>query len=215
MTGTDALIDRLVTTAAPVRRLRPPLVRAAGYIALAAVVVAALIAWQGVRADLVSRLTQPVFFLGLGGAIATGVLAAWSAAALSVPGRSRLWLLLPLPALLIWLASVGRGCMVNWIALGAGQVQRAEVIDCALSLMLAALPLTAAMLGLLRRAAPIWLGPAVLAGGLAAAGLTSAAMILLHQHDASVMVLIWNVGTLVLVVLLQLALARATPLRVG
>lgn len=215
MTGTDALIDRLVTTAAPVRRLRPPLVRAAGYIALAAVVVAALIAWQGVRADLVSRLTQPVFFLGLGGAIATGVLAAWSAAALSVPGRSRLWLLLPLPALLIWLASVGRGCMVNWIALGAGQVQRAEVIDCALSLMLAALPLTAAMLGLLRRAAPIWLGPAVLAGGLAAAGLTSAAMILLHQHDASVMVLIWNVGALALVVLLQLALVRATSLRAG
>ena len=215
MTSTDALIDRLVTTARPVRRLHPPIMRAAAYLAVAAIIVAALIAWQGVRADLLSRLTQPMFFLSLGGAIGTGILAAWSAAALSVPGRSRLWLLLPLPTLMIWLASVGRGCLVNWITLGAGQVQRAEVIDCALSLALAAVPLTAVMLGLLRRAAPIRLGPAVLAGGLAAAGLTSAAMILLHQHDASVMVLIWNVGTLALVVALQLALVRATPSRAG
>lgn len=215
MTTTDALIDGLVADATPVRRLRAPLVRAAAYLAGAAIVVAALIAWQGVRADLVARVTQPAFFLSLGGAMATGILAAWSAAALSVPGRSRLWLLLPLPTLAIWLASVGRSCLVNWITLGDGQVQRAEVIDCALSLVLAALPLTAAMLALLRRAAPIRLGPATLAGGLAAAGLTSTAMTLLHQHDASVMVLIWNVGTLALVVVLQLALARAMPSRAG
>ena len=96
MTSTDALIDRLVTAAPPVRRLRSPLVRAAGYLAVATAIIAALIAWQGIRADLLLRLTQPAVFLSLGGAIATGVLAAWSAAALSVPGRSRLWLLLPL-----------------------------------------------------------------------------------------------------------------------
>lgn len=211
MTSTDALIDGLAASARPVRRLRAPLLRAAAYLALTAGVVAALIAWQGVRADLLAQLTQPGFFLSLGGAIATGILAAWSAATLSVPGRSPLWLLLPLPSLAIWLASVGRGCMVNWITLGNEQVQRAEVIDCALSLALAALPLTAAMLALLNRAAPIRLGAATLAGGLAAAGLTSAAMTLLHQHDASVMVLIWNVGTLALVVMLQLMLARAMP----
>jgi len=213
VTSTDALIDGLVAGAQPVRRMRTPFVRAASYLALTAAVIAALVAWQGVRFDLLVRLAQPGFSLSLGGAIATGILAAWSAAALSVPGRSRLWLLLPLPTLAIWLASVGQGCLINWITLGDGQVQRAEVIDCTLSLMLAALPLTAAMLALLRRAAPIPLGPATLAGGLAAAGLTSAAMTLLHQHDASVMVLIWNVGTLALVVMLQLVLAYAIPPR--
>src|SRR5256885_12713860 len=50
------------------------------------------------RSDLALRLRQPEFVIGIAASLATGVLAAIASFLLSIPDRSRAWLLLPLPA---------------------------------------------------------------------------------------------------------------------
>ena len=71
------LIDTLVDLATPVRRLAPPLLRTCVWLALAALILALLCVTHGVRPDLSMRLKQPVFVVGMLGALATAVLAAF------------------------------------------------------------------------------------------------------------------------------------------
>ncbi len=104
------LIDTLVADAAPVRRLRPPTVRAAGWLSLSVFVVVMAAFHHGVRPDLALKLEQSVFVASVAAALLTGVLAAVAAFVASVPGRSQWWLLLPLPALVGWFATIGYGC---------------------------------------------------------------------------------------------------------
>jgi len=73
---TPELINALAAGATPVRRLRPPLVRAAGWLTFAAVLVALLTVVHGLRTDLAEHLQQRVFVVGLLASLATGVLAA-------------------------------------------------------------------------------------------------------------------------------------------
>jgi uncharacterized membrane protein len=99
VTGTRELIDALVECATPVRRLRPPLVRAVLWLAFAGVVLALIAVGHGVRTDLMARLEEPKLAATDGAALATGILATMAAFMISLPDRSRWWLLLPLPAL--------------------------------------------------------------------------------------------------------------------
>ena len=97
---TSDLIDALVDSATPVRRLRPPLVRAGIWLALAAAVLALLCVAHGVRSDLAARLQQPVFVVSRSArSLATAILASLASFKLGLPDSSRRWLLLPLPAL--------------------------------------------------------------------------------------------------------------------
>ena len=61
MTQTEQLIDTLVAGATPVRRLRPPLLRALSWLALAGAILALLAIGHGVRSGLVAHLRQPIF----------------------------------------------------------------------------------------------------------------------------------------------------------
>src|SRR5437016_13967444 len=105
------LIDRLVGSARPVRRLQPPAVRAAWWLLAAAAVLTLLAVGHGVRPDLPARLQQAGFVSAITSALATAVLAAIAAFQLSLPDRSRRWVLLPVPALALWLSTVGYGCL--------------------------------------------------------------------------------------------------------
>jgi hypothetical protein len=109
VTTTPDLIETLVERAAPVRRLRPPLVRAAFWLGFAGFVLALLAVGHGVRPDLAERLTQTTFAVSIAAALATGVLAAVAAFAISIPDRPRWWLLLPAPTLIVWIATIGYG----------------------------------------------------------------------------------------------------------
>ena len=53
---TPDLIDSLVEAATPVRRLRPPLIRAALWLLLAAIVMGLLAVAHGLRSDIAMRL---------------------------------------------------------------------------------------------------------------------------------------------------------------
>ncbi len=210
MRKTSDLIDALVDSATPVRRLRPPLLRAALWIALAVGVLGLICIAQGVRSDISVRLRQPLFLASMIGALATAILAALASFKLSLPDRSRWWLLLPTPALAVWVSTIGYGCLTDWVTMSPDGVHMGEAVRCFATLLLTSVPLSITMLIMLRHAA--LLRPTVVsaAGGLAIAAMTSFALSLVHDLDATVMVLIWNLGVAAL--LSGLASAFGRPL---
>ena len=202
MIKTPDLIASLAANATPVRRLRPPVMRAASWLLLAAVVLTLLAINQGIRPDLAQRLREPTFATGLAAPLLTGVLAAAAAFLLSLPDRSRLWLLLPMPALVLWLSNIGYQCLVQWIDIGPDGVSLGEAARCFATLVLTSLPLSLAMLVMLRYAAPLRPTAVTLTGSLAVAAITATALSLFHTVDATLMILIWNLGTAALFVAL-------------
>src|SRR5439155_14166098 len=68
---TPDLIASLAANATPVRRLRPPVMRAASWLLLAAVVLTLLAINQGIRPDLAQRLREPTFATGLAAPLLT------------------------------------------------------------------------------------------------------------------------------------------------
>ena len=202
MIKTPDLIASLAANATPVRRLRPPVMRAASWLLLAAVVLTLLAINQGIRPDLAQRLREPTFATGLAASLLTGVLAAVAAFLVSLPDRSRLWLLLPMPALVLWLSNIGYQCLVQWIDIGPDGVSLGEAARCFATLVLTSLPLSLAMLVMLRYAAPLRPTAVTLTGSLAVAAITATALSLFHTVDATLMILMWNLGTAALFVAL-------------
>jgi len=195
VTTTPDLIDLLAANLTPVRRLRPPIARAAAWLALAAVIVALLAITQGLRSDIATCSRQSSFVMSLGGALLTGVLATIAAFMLSLPDRSRLWIVLPAPTLVFWLATVGYQCLTAWISIQPGGITLGEAARCLATLVLTGLPLSLALLLMLRHAAPLRPTPVILTGSLAVAAITAVALSLFHSGDATVMILMWNLGT--------------------
>lgn len=200
MITTPELIALLAANAGPVRRLRHPLVRASLWLALAAGIFILLDVAHGVRPDLLQRIAQPIFVIGLAGSLATGVLAAIASFMISVPDRSRAWILLPLPTLLIWASTVSYGCLTNWVSIGPEGMRVGEAARCFATLMLTSLPLSLVMYVMLRYVA--WFRPiaVTITGSLAVAAVTATALSLFHDLDATVMVLMWNLGVAVMIV---------------
>jgi hypothetical protein len=199
VTRTPELIDALVECATPVRRLRPPLVRAALWLCFAGLVLALLAIGHGVRTDLAEHLHHPGFAVSIAASLATGVLAAMAAFALSLPDRSRWWLLLPVPALAAWVATIGYGCFADWVSIGSDGVHMGEALRCFATLVLTSVPLAIALSVMLRYAALLRPGAVAMMGGLAVAAMTSTALALLHDLDATIMILVWNLGTAALI----------------
>lgn len=194
MSGTQGLIDQLAADARPVRRLRPPLLRAALWLGASLVVIAVLALVFGLRADFDAARQQSGFLPGLGAAVATGLLAALAAFMAGLPDRSRLWALSPLPAAALWLASVGYGCLTNWVGITHGALAPGEVASCVATLVLSSVPLSLLMFAMLRHNGRFRLTASLCCGSLAVAALSSTALVLLHRFDASALILAWTFG---------------------
>jgi hypothetical protein len=199
VTKTPDLIDALVETATPVRRLRPPIIRAGLWLAFAAIVLGLIAIAHGLRPDFSDRVRQPLFVLGMLGALATGILAAVASFRLSLPDSSRLWIVLPLPALALWVATIGYGCLTDWVSMDPDGVHMGEAVRCFATLLMTSVPLSIAMLVMLRYAALLRPSEVSVMGGLAVAAVTAFALSLFHDLDATVMILIWNLGSAVLI----------------
>ncbi len=199
MTTTPELIDALVDCAAPVRRLRPPLIRAALWLLFAVLILGLIAIAHGVRPDLAQRLRQPVFVVGMFGALATGILAAVASFRISLPDGSRWWVLLPLPALALWVSTIGYGCLTDWVSMPRDGANPGEAVRCFATLVMTSVPLSIAMLVMLRYAALLRALEVSIVGGLAVAAMTSFALSLFHDLDATVEILVWNLGSAVLI----------------
>jgi len=199
VTKTPDLIDALVENAAPVRRLRPPLLRAGLWLAFAATVLGLIAIAHGVRTDFSDCVRQPLFVLSMIGALATGILAAVASFRISLPDSSRWWVVLPLPALALWVATIGYGCLTDWVSMDPDGVHMGEAIRCFATLLMTSVPLSIAMLVMLRHAALLRPTEVSVMGGLAVAAVTAFALSLFHDLDATVMILMWNLGAAVLI----------------
>ena len=66
-------------------------------------------------------------------------------------------------------------------------------------LVITGVPLAIALVAMLRYAALLRGGAVAMMGGLAVPAITATALSLVHDHDASVMILVWNLGTAALI----------------
>src|SRR5262249_54438117 len=176
-----------------------PLVRASLWIMLAAFVLAIIATAHGLRSDVATRLQQPMFVLSMIATLATAILAAVASFQISLPDRSRWWLLFPVPAVAIWISTIGYGCFADWVNVGPNGVRMGEAARCLATLLLTSVPLSIAMLVMLRYSALLRPTESSAMGGLAVAAITAFALSLVHDLDASLMILIWNLGVAVLI----------------
>lgn len=211
--NTPELIEALAHNLPPVRRLRAPAARAAGWIVIAAAVVALIGIAHGVRTDLGEQIRRPAYLVVLLASLGTGVLAAISAFFVTLPDRSWRWGMLPIPALLLWMGSVGYQCLTHWVTVDAAGVHAGETLRCLATALLVSLPLSLALSLMLRNGAMLRPIAAQLTSGLAVAGFAAAALWLFHPLDASVMVLAWSLATMALALAAAATAARKVYLR--
>lgn len=195
MSDVERLIDRLADDATPVRPLASPLRRALRWL-LAAIAVLVLIALQrGIKPGALAVLHTPDGLLAWLASIATGVLAAYATFAVSVPGRDRRWAWLPVPAFVLWIASVGGGCLADVARIGAAALAPEQhAYDCAVAITLTGVPLGLVMLLMVRHAAAVRPVATTWLAGLSVAALGSAGVSLYHGGESAAMVLLWHVG---------------------
>lgn len=190
---TDELIRQIAGAATPVQRLRPPWRRALVWLAIAVPYVA-VATWFYPATPPLAAMHGTRFAIEEIAAAATAITAAWAAFCSTVPGYDRRVLWLPLAPLAVWLASVGSGCIADWLRFGmSGIAPRADWGCLPASLALGWLPL-AAIVVMLRRGAPLRPHLSVALGALAAAGLGNVGLQTFHVADASIIVLVWHVG---------------------
>lgn len=181
----DDLIETLAADVAPARPLRPPMWRAAAMLAALAAAGGLAILLLADIGPLLGRYAgrEPVLVVEAVAIAATGILAVIGAYFLSIPGRSRRWLLAPLPPFAIWLTLSGAGCLAARPAEQAGEALHRST-DCLVFILAISLAVGLPLLWRLARARPVDPLPVALLGGLGAAAL--AAFLLLFFHPFSV-----------------------------
>jgi len=194
---TEDLIQTLAADA-PVQRLPHPVWRAMIWLAISTVYVLGFAAIMGLRPDIVAKLAEPRFLIEVGAAYLTSMMAAAAAFCAGCPGRPIWERFAPLPFLVVWLASLGEGCWRDWLHSGPdGVVLQPDLFCFPMILAISIVPALLIFL-MVRRAAPIAPITTTALATLAAAALAAAALRLFHTQDASLMVLVWQFGSVAL-----------------
>jgi hypothetical protein len=210
--STDQLIERLAADAAPVRRLRPPWLRATLWLLAVAAAAAILLPFFADFHLFARKFADPNFLLELIGTVLTGISAVVAAFYLSLPDRSALWALLPLPPLALWLASSGYNCYREWITIGTNGWSLGESSHCFGTILGFSIPLGLALFLVLRRASPIAPVPAAALGGLGIAGISAFLLQFNHPVDASFLDLGMHAAAVAIVVIASAFAGRSSRL---
>jgi hypothetical protein len=205
---TESLIARLAYGVPPVKRLAPPVLRAAIWLGVIATLGILLVMRFANIEMFVHRITDPRLALELTGTLLTGILAVIAAFELSLPDRPIIWSLLPAPAALLWLASSGYSCWRQWIVRGPDGLGFGETADCFLWIVGFGVPLAVALFFALRRAQPLAPGPVAALAGLGVASLAAFLLQFFHPFDATFIDLGLHLVAVAVVVLLARAAAR-------
>lgn len=212
---TDRLIERLAAEAEPVRRLRPPVLRAALWLAaVAAVLTAAVLLFANLDV-FARRAADPKLALELGFTLLTGILAIIAAFELSLPDRAAGWALLPLPSLALWIASSGYACWRHWLVHGPDGWAIGESADCFRFILGVSVPLAVSLVPLLRRAAPLAPVRVAAVGGLGVAAIAAFALQFFHPFDITIMDLAVHAAAVSVVVAAVAGAERAVGRRKG
>lgn len=190
---TEKLIQRLAATAEPVARLSSPSVRLARWLALGIPYAALVVLVMSPRPDLGAKFVDPTYVFEQLAALATGITAGLAAFASVVPGFDRRILLAPVLPFAIWFGSLGIGCIQSWF--GPSGLSINPDWFCFPAIVLVGMVPAIAMAMMLRRGAPLTPHLTTALGGLAAAGIGNFGLRFFHPQDASIMVLIWQMGS--------------------
>jgi hypothetical protein len=181
----EHLIRNLANDLVPVRRLRSPTVRALSWLGVVALVGAALARFADLPA-LETRLSgAPDMWLAVIGSVLTAVLAALAAFQLSLPDANRAWVLLPLPAAMLWIIASGLGCLRVWFVPGTHVAELNDARDCLIFIIGISIPLSALMFVMLRRACSLEPGLTAVSAGLATAAAAATLLNFFHPFDAA------------------------------
>jgi hypothetical protein len=189
MSDSDAvarLIGELGDDLRPVRRLPAPWIRTSIWLGIVAAVALLLLATRTLLPALGIVGNDPFMLPGAYASLATSILAAIAAFQLSLPDRSGLWALLPLPPLVVWIVLNGLGCLAT-LSIPGAQTNSTQFVVCFSLILAISLPLTAAMVVMLRRARPLRPLRVAVLGGLAASAGAATLLILIHPHDSAVL----------------------------
>jgi hypothetical protein len=192
---TEDLIGRMAAGLEPIRPLARPWIRMAAWLLIAVPYVALVVFVVSPRPDLISKSLESRYVIEQLAALATGITAATAAFATVVPGYDRKLLFPPALPLAIWLGSLGDGCVEDWVHFGPDGLSLQPDWFCFPAIVLVGAVPAIAMAVMLRRGAPLTPHITAALGGLAAAGLGNFGLRLFHSQDASLMVLVWQVGT--------------------
>jgi hypothetical protein len=202
----DDFIRGLAADLKPVRPLPPPGRRALLWLALVAS-LAFLLAAISDRTAVAERLAAaPDLWLAASGSAFTMVLAAVSAFQLSLPDRSPLWALLPLPAALLWLGASGAGCLRVWLVPGTHAAVLDDTKDCLAFILALSVPLSALLLVMLRRGHTLRPGLTAALAGFASAAAAATLLVFFHPYDASATDVVVHVAAVALVIIANRAL---------
>lgn len=196
---TDDLIAFLTADLRPVKRVRSPVLATALWALTAIAAVCIAVAYFGPREDIAQRFASGVDLPQVVAAATTGLLAAFAAFQLALPDRDWRWSLLPVPAIAAWFATLGWGCVQDFLVAGPEALKLTTSYRCIAFISGLGLPLTAGILWLSRHAAMVRPMPVAALGGLAAAALASVGLSCIHYLNAAVMILVWHGAAVALV----------------
>jgi hypothetical protein len=162
----------------------------------------------GLRPDISSKLADLKFVVEVGAALSTSMMAAAAAFCAGCPGRPIWERFAPILFLALWLASLGEGCWRTWLASGGAGLAIRQDLICFPVILAISIPPGMLIFVMIRRGAPI--APISTTGlaALAAAALGAASLRLFHAEDTSIMVLVWQFGSVILLTGLETLLGR-------
>lgn len=195
---TDELIARLAKELTPVKPAPSPAICLLRWLVIT-VPALALVVWVvGPRPDLAYLLARPNFATAELLALGTALISAYAAFCAGRPDQPGWKLWLPVVAMTLWLAELGRQCFVLSLRTGGAALALRPDLMCVPAIAISGLAPAVAMVWFLRRSAMFRTTHACLCGALAAAAAAEAALRLFHAEDTMMMVLVWQMGSVVL-----------------
>lgn len=183
-TAVDDLIHDLGADLRPVKRLRSPLVRALGWLGIVAG-VGLILAYSANLPAIEQRLQAvPDMWLAVLGSIMTTILGAVAAFELSMPDRKPAWALLPIPGLVLWIGATGLGCLRTASIPDMHTASMAEAHTCFVVIIGLSVPLSIAIVLMVRRAFSLRPNLTAVTCGIAVAAAAATLLNFAHPYDA-------------------------------
>lgn len=213
---TEELVVSLAGDIRPVQRLRLPSVRLLVWLGLSLPWVALIVWYRGPRADIALKMGESAWLFEQSLALITALAAGLAALCASIPGRPVWERALPLLPLGLWIAIIVDGSIRSVVAGGTWSLLVEVDWVCLPNIASLGVVPAVAMIALIRRGAPVSPYATIGYAALAATALAEFGLRFFHAEDASLMILVWQMGSVAFLTAICTVFARYLfPWRIG